>query len=339
MRIYSRDDAGELVKNSLDFVTVFVTVYFMKMWVKMSVSIVAFGSLVSCASLSVDLPKLSRGAIEAEQLLQSGTALTLYLKHNDRLQEIGRKVLVANAPLCARAREDLGVQAVQLKDIPQPLRDIAHEQMGLDERPQLIHMAQNVEGLMLGDRLMRGNHVIKGDDIGAGQSELTILRGKANLTLPRPELTRICDYRLKLAYSPAINAMATGRSIVVTSGMMDFANDDELAMIIGHELAHNNLSHIRKIIQNRILLFGLANATRQFECEADYAGLYYMARAGFNIDVAAPFWRRYAQLSISSLTEAKSHPITAERFARLSVAIDEINQKVVMGAPLEPNAK
>ena len=311
----------------------------MRLWAHIILSVAAIAGLAACASLAVKLPELEGGAIEAEQKLQSQEALALYFEYNTKLQDIGHKVLAANAPLCARSRDDLGLQTVRLRDMPKSLRDIAQEQMNLDEHPHLIFAVDDKAGIELGDQIVHEGKPIMARDIDSEQDELRILRDGKILTFTRPELTPICDYKLKLSFTPTINAIATGQSIIMTTGMMDFANDDELAMIIGHELAHNNLSHIRKIVQNRILSFGGAASTRQFESEADYAGLYYMARAGFEIDGAEQFWRRYAQRSISSLTEAKSHPITAERFARLAATIDEINNKRALGEPLIPNLK
>ena len=56
-----------------------------------------------------------------------------------------------------------------------------------------------------------------------------------------------CSYPVDLSLSDAINAFADGRRIGITTGMMRFVeSDDELALVVGHELAHNVSSHIDK---------------------------------------------------------------------------------------------
>ena len=75
------------------------------------------------------------------------------------------------------------------------------------------------------------------------QVELTIRRDAQELTFTaQPEMV----YRSRLLSSAMINA--NGRNITVTTGMMEFTkSDDELAMIIDHELAHNMIGHICKV--------------------------------------------------------------------------------------------
>jgi len=148
----------------------------------------------------------------------------------------------------------------------------------------------------------------------------------------------ICRYNLRLRSSIAINAFADGRNITVTSGMMNFAaSDDELAMIVGHELAHNSMGHIRKILGNRILSGNATRFTRDFESEADYVGLYYQVRAGYSPDKVENFWRRLSAVNPKSVARAKSHPTFPDRFLRLAAARDEIKTKQAADAPLLPN--
>jgi len=148
----------------------------------------------------------------------------------------------------------------------------------------------------------------------------------------------ICRYNLRLRSSIAINAYADGRNITVTSGMMNFAaNDDELAMIVGHELAHNSMGHIRKIIGNRILSGNATRFTRPFESEADYVGLYFQVRAGYSPDKVENFWRRLSAVNPKSVARAKSHPTFPDRFLRLAAAREEIEKKQEAGVALYPN--
>jgi len=121
---------------------------------------------------------------------------------------------------------------------------------------------------------------------------------------------------------------------------MDFTeNDNELALIIGHELAHNTMGHVPKSIINYIVSFGGTRYTRPFESEADYVGLYYMSRAGYSPKGVEGFWQRLSAIAPKSIHLAKTHPTFPERYLRIQAAQDEITAKQNTGAPLLPNFK
>lgn len=268
---------------------------------------------------------------EAEQDRQVAAAYLRYVTLNDRLQRVGRQVLMRNAELCSRRMSDIGVQAVTVKTFPKPLREYAETQ-GFDVEPRALFSVNNAlpRGAKLQDA--EGQEALIYDKGFDGQ---IFVDGEAIET----ETTTACGYPITLVYSPAVNAYATGRAIRVTTGMMEFADDDELAVIIGHELAHNTEGHVYKIIAGRIAGLGTGRFSRIFESEADYVGLYYAARAGFDINQATGIWRRMGLRSIRALDRAKSHPTTPERYVRLSGAILEIERKIQSGAPLLPERK
>ncbi len=77
----------------------------------------------------------------------------------------------------------------------------------------------------------------------------------------------------------------------------------------------------------------------EFEREADYVGLYMMARAGYAIETAPNFWRRMAMRDPKSIEHASSHPSTADRAASLDGAVDEIRRKQSQQLALLPEIK
>ena len=284
--------------------------------------------LSACAGLNARLPDIQSAAVEKEQSQQADIALARYKALNTRLQNVGRRVLMANADLCEKRGRDFGLQALRAKDMPKALQEMAKARWGLDDKPRIIYAPQSRLDL-IGTYIEHEGHAIN------PQSK----RGMQDGVITDIPSTPICNFPIRLRYTPTINAYATGRQIIVTSGMMDFTTDDELALIIGHELGHNTQDHIRKIAQNRILSLGRATFTRQFESESDYVGLYYMARAGYDIHIAPQFWRNLSKVSIKSLETATSHPIIPERYIRLRAAIDEIKAKRAAGEPLIPNLR
>jgi hypothetical protein len=181
-------------------------------------------------------------------------------------------------------------------------------------------------------------------------------------------LDMVCPYETVVFPSMAINAFADGGAVYVTTAMMRFAEDDELEAIVAHELAHNAMEHVQASMRNAALagLFGLigdvavllagdtlpdesytgyfmekgARAfSKDFEREADYVGLYILARAGRNLDGAPDVFRAFALAEPESIDYAGTHPSPAERFLLMEAAIREIREKQAAGEPLEPEWK
>lgn len=123
------------------------------------------------------------------------------------------------------------------------------------------------------------------------------------------------------------NAMAMANySIYVFSGLIADMDDDELAIVVGHELAHATQEHSRKqssksmasgiagsvaaigseMINNDLLKSAAQGATalgvttfgnaysRTYEDQADRVGLRYVYEAGYDVSKAPNLWRRFA---------------------------------------------
>lgn len=190
----------------------------------------------------------------------------------------------------------------------------------------------------------------------AAQKGLVRLRVEGGQTLTALPLT-VCDYPTLLVRSPEINAAADGRVLAITSGLFELTrSDDELALILGHELAHNMLGHLKKVPVPKEKPGGLLDAfvratigtavaktvtppySVENEKQADYVGLYLMARAGYNITAAEGFWRRLNETTRAKAVTA-THPSGEERLHALQEAIVEIKAKQKAKLPLEPDLK
>lgn len=177
-----------------------------------------------------------------------------------------------------------------------------------------------------------------------------------------------CDFNVALVPDDIKNAYADGKNIVFFKGMMDFfKSDEEIALVFSHELAHNSMKHVDAKKKNAVLggVLGFvldiaaaaggvntngdftrigANAgggsySVEFEQEADYVGLYFMAMAGYKIDDAPNFWRRMATNNSASITMKSSHPTAPERFLALETTVKEIKDKIAKAQPLKPEMK
>lgn len=159
------------------------------------------------------------------------------------------------------------------------------------------------------------------------------------------------------------NAYCDGKKIIITETMlMNFSNSNEAAITLSHEIAHGLMGHVRAKQNNMMLgtvvdlalglasgfttagLFGKlgSNAYAQdFELEADYVGMYLMARAGYDVNNAAKFWRKMALLAPHRIRNScsSSHPGTAARYVLLEKTAQEIKEKKRMKLALIPEYK
>jgi hypothetical protein len=175
----------------------------------------------------------------------------------------------------------------------------------------------------------------------------------------------ICAYNPVLLPIDEVNAGADGHRIIFTYGMLRFAEKDlDLATVFSHELAHNIMTHVEAQRHNAKIglgfgaLFDIAAAafgvntqgafmrmganagsrygSQDFEREADYVGLYILANGGYPVDDAPDLWRRMAAEHPATIEEGLvgTHPSSAERYASMEQAVQEINQKKLDGKPL-----
>lgn len=301
--------------------------------------------LGGCTTLDARLPDISQSDLDREQRLQEKSAFSEMTTLRERLMRVAHPVMKENADICKTTRFDIGASTHTLKSYSKTLRPGAERELGARDEPTLNFVRPGSpadrSGLQTGDVLLdeNGKHVALPTAKFDEHETLTRMRnGQESPVALTPE--RICGYDIKLKMTPTINAYATGKSIIVTSGMINFVNsDDELALIIGHELAHNEMGHVRKIVTN-ILLSGFATRyTRPFESEADYVGMYYMARAGYALENVEQIWRRLGTLSPRGIARAKTHPIYPDRYLRLVATRKEIEEKTSGGKELLPNMK
>jgi len=161
---------------------------------------------------------------------------------------------------------------------------------------------------------------------------------------------------------PEVNAAATANNyILYTYGMVKFTqSDDEIAVVLGHELAHLVRGHLSKIQGAELLNVLLALAlgivveyqspgsgsavmrssqdvgrifstkySRDLENEADYFGMQYVYNAGYNLESGVNVWERFAielpQSMVSNFLD--THPSSPERMVRIQKIIKELKTK------------
>lgn len=148
-------------------------------------------------------------------------------------------------------------------------------------------------------------------------------------------------WEFNLVKSDEINAFCMpGGKIVVYEGLMKLvSSDDELAVVLGHEVAHAVAKHSNERISQQMLtqygaqilgqtlsqksemvqaiagtVYGVGAQygvtlpfSRKHETEADYMGLILMTMAGYNPDKAVTFWQKMSASSGGKVPEFMTH--------------------------------
>lgn len=146
-----------------------------------------------------------------------------------------------------------------------------------------------------------------------GPVTLEVLRSNRPLTLTLTGLSA-CRSRFELRPSDEYGASADGDIVGITVPMLSFmADDDELAAILAHELAHNLLEHRRRLneagVQRGLMqqLGRNARLTLATEIEADRLSIWLMANAGYDPHGAIRFWTRYGKQRGKGIFSAPTH--------------------------------
>ena len=296
---------------------------------------------------------------------------------NKRVAQIGWPMLRDSTDMCRRRQAPLaGFLPLHKRMFNGVFRDVAESQFGLEDLPTVVFSIEGFPstraGLEAGDVIL----AINGRALSPGARSMRQLLdemerigfGRTILQLggPRPRTisftpVRACDFSIRVVNNPIINAFADGQRVAITEGMMRFAgSDQELALVISHEIAHNLMDHLTKMYANALMgtfIDGLISGatgidtrgaaaeaarrafSREFEAEADYVGLYLMARSGREIRGAQNFWRRMATVAPGSITHASSHPATPDRFLAIESTVREIEGKERRRQSLRPNLR
>lgn len=338
-------------------------------------ALLALLGLAACAP-QASLPRVQAGLVDSEARRQQELAVRDFMAKLDRLERVGWTIRTRNVELCGEnVAFRLGLTLAEPDDFPKGTLPVLRDVLGMGERPTVILVTRGgpaqAAGLKRGDALLAvAGQAVAGKKQaleamakaleGGGPVPVSVERAGQRLEQTLAPV-RVCAYDLFLKTDNAINAYADGRRIVVFTGLMKFVqSDDELAAILGHEMAHNNQGHIRAKAGNALLgtllldlpvailtgvnpnLGGQVGAqaySQEFEAEADYVGLYFTARAGYDIQDVADIWRRMAVENPGAITMGGSHPATAARFVALEAARDEIQAKQKDGRPLTPEMK
>lgn len=172
-------------------------------------------------------------------------------------------------------------------------------------------------------------------------------------------------WEFNLVNDNQVNAFCMpGGKIVVYEGLMNLVEaEDELAVVVGHEVAHAVAKHSNERMSQQMLtqygaqilsaavsqkseavqsmaaqVYGLGAEyglslpfSRKHELEADYMGLILMTIAGYNPDVAVGFWQKMSADGAQIPEFMSTHPSDAKRIKEIQDELPKIKKKYQTG--------
>ncbi|HJV85626.1 MAG TPA: M48 family metallopeptidase [Noviherbaspirillum sp.] len=193
----------------------------------------------------------------------------------------------------------------------------------------------------------------KKGELNQNPAEVARVRAIVNRLIPttaafRPDALK-WNWEVNVIKSPEVNAWCMpGGKIAVYTGLIEklHLTDDELAAVLGHEMAHALREHARERASEQAVastaisvgaavlgigdlgqktaeyaymgLLGLPNS-RRHETEADRIGVELAARAGYDPRAAISLWQKMEQVgSPETIKFLSTHPPREERLADLT---------------------
>lgn len=339
----------------------------------MRILLVIYFLLAACGA-QTRLPQPQAEQVQREAKIQQQLVLEEAAATESRLYRIGLPILIANRQFCGKYTEPTyGFAAHSAADYSKKRRAAAVAAFGFGRLPKIYAVAAGpaaAAGIKVGDEILTVNGFDAADDKLVKENlhpqeelplELRLRRDRKDFTL-RLQPQRRCNFKINLVFDDTVNAWTDGEQLYFTTGIMRYLNqDNHVAAVFGHELAHITMEHVDKR-KSQVLVgavigavlsavigvdvtqmgaeLGASAYSQEYEAEADYVGVYYTARSGWDVNLLPNVWRRMAAGHPQAIhSDGGSHPSSAARFAALEQTVTEVKAKRANGEELVPNPK
>ncbi|WP_375429280.1 M48 family metalloprotease [uncultured Sphingomonas sp.] len=267
-----------------------------------------------------------------------------------RLAAIGYRLATSNVSLCNRLQPTTGVVVHGLAQYDVGGRDAARRTFGFETpvaveavvagapadragvRPDDalvavgdVRVQAGEEGIVDRDRAL---DLLEGGDPAAPVA-LTLRRaGEDRTVVVTP--TPACRARFELLLGRGSFAGSDGRVVHMGEGFFERHSDEEITVIVAHELAHVILRHPERLTAAKVdrgLLRELGRngrIHRRTEREADELGVHLLANAGYDPASAARFWRERGGEIDAGPFRARTHPSSKARAEALDLVARSI---------------
>ncbi|MFA9218046.1 MAG: M48 family metalloprotease [Sphingomonadaceae bacterium] len=322
-------------------------------------------------------PVVEEPPVITARMAAARDALTQMVELQDRLYQIAAPLLINNADLCrTQARNLLGFTAKNKYSYTGDYVEAAQAVLNYGDRLTVSGVLPGSGAARAGLRKGDGLIAVEGSKLPTGPNaetqaatvfgplvgnrqtlNLTVWRAGASQSLNVP-VTRACAFKVDIGNADNINSYADGQRVMITRGMVNFAQTDEaIAFVLAKDIAHNVLGHaattrsaytIGSIIDNLVavrpdlsMLIGSAGVKpvpQELDAAADYLALYMLARAGYTIEHAHAFWQRLAAQYPASVLNGHTatHPATGYRLSVIDKTVAEIKAKQAAKKPIVP---
>jgi len=197
-----------------------------------------------------------------------------------------------------------------------------------DTERQIIAGSNQAESTWVSHRMMfepgdSGKIIKIGDILESGPY---VTRARRIMDRLRPSYVPASALRVRAVKTDQWNASAMANGAVwVFTGLMDSLSDDEMAIVLGHELTHYTHEHIRRQMSKgtlgqilgtgaaiavsqiknstaqQVAAFGgqmglsalMTGYSREYEDQADRVGLRYAYEAGFDVTKGPGLWEKF----------------------------------------------
>lgn len=310
--------------------------------------------------------------ISSHALAKPDEGLSLLRDYDRRVAAISYRLATSNVALCPDVENWSGMTVHDLNQYGPRFREAARETFGLrdDNQPAILAIIEDSPAARAGLREDDAVLAINGAPVVApplepqasyrsidrinSLLEAALATGRITVTVANGQSARTvelagtpgCTSRVEVGSGTDLNAAADGQIVQVSAALIEFVdNDDELAVMTAHEMAHNILRHREKLkaahVPRGLLSFVGRNAARikTTEEEADYLGLYLAARAGYDISAGIKLWERLGRNTLWGIFGSPTHPGWKVRQAVVRATMAEIDMKKAGGLPLAPSSQ
>lgn len=143
---------------------------------------------------------------------------------------------------------------------------------------------------------------------------------------PRPS----CRSRFEIVVGNGYDAQADGTNVQLGEKFFEGMSDDDIAVVVSHELAHNILRHRARLeaagVKWGILSEFGKNAAlfRKTEDQADLLGMYLLRNAGYDPHLAVQFWRKDGAQFDGGILRSRTHGSSKARALAIEAEIARI---------------
>jgi hypothetical protein len=139
-----------------------------------------------------------------------------------------------------------------------------------------------------------------------------------------------CRSAFEVLIGPGMTASSDGRIVQIGVRFFERYGDDDVAVVVAHELAHTVLRHRARLdaagVKGGMLaeLGRNGRLNRRIEEEADLLGMYLLRNAGYDPNRAVRFWRDHGGDVDGGLFRSRTHPSSSARAAAIAAEIARI---------------